>query len=650
MSIRRKPIKMRRDCLCIRAAALCALLAVPARAQITQYLPPAQRDSLDSLDRRTGRGRERQRQLARLAEGRRRWQRAAIREYVLQTHYAPGGLPAPPSAVPAPIAVLHRVRNGVAIDRERGKLVDALDGPWTIDTLFHFVERDMRDRGRVVERLDLHPRYGFPLHYHGETPGIPDAGTYFDLDSFAVVQPRREPVLRQADSALVGRMLLAEDRRDSSDVSLKEGAQHRDPRLRALALRARIRIRDARAAARDSFAVPRAPIIWPEPYWKEWYRRLRGPTGGCVDLREHISDPDPWPVRLRAIDLVSSACTPDDSLATNLRAWIDSLPPDASRRDSGSVSWHAAAHAVVALARMRPLEAAPRVRTLASHEQWQVRVYAARAASVLADTVTLRRLARDANDNVKEAAIDALAKLTGHADDSLHLAALGANGAQAVRAAAIALKGSPRPDVATAANATFERWVVRANASERDARVALLEAAGRPASDDRPPAPTYDLPPRAVALALGADVKLRVRIAKESGGGSFVVRLRGDVAPIMAARILALANARYYDGLDWHRVEPEFVIQGGSPGRNEYVGNARYLRDELGTIPHLRGTVGMSTRGHDTGDAQWFVNLKDNPRLGRDYTVFAEVVDGMSVVDGILEGDVIASIEEIPTP
>jgi cyclophilin family peptidyl-prolyl cis-trans isomerase len=77
------------------------------------------------------------------------------------------------------------------------------------------------------------------------------------------------------------------------------------------------------------------------------------------------------------------------------------------------------------------------------------------------------------------------------------------------------------------------------------------------------------------------------------------------------------------------------------------VGSPRYLRDELGTLSHARGTVGMSTRGHDTGDAQWFVNLKDNRRLDRDYTVFAEVVEGMDVVDGILEGDVIATIEEL---
>jgi cyclophilin family peptidyl-prolyl cis-trans isomerase len=113
----------------------------------------------------------------------------------------------------------------------------------------------------------------------------------------------------------------------------------------------------------------------------------------------------------------------------------------------------------------------------------------------------------------------------------------------------------------------------------------------------------------------------------------------------MAARVLALARARYYDGLTWHRVEPDFVIQGGGRGANEYVGHPRFIRDELGTIPHPRGTVGMSTRGHDTGDAQWFVNLRDNPRLVRAYTIFAEVVAGIEVVDGVLEGDTIARIE-----
>jgi len=74
------------------------------------------------------------------------------------------------------------------------------------------------------------------------------------------------------------------------------------------------------------------------------------------------------------------------------------------------------------------------------------------------------------------------------------------------------------------------------------------------------------------------------------------------------------------------------------------VGWRETLRDELGTVSHRRGTVGMSTRGHDTGDAQWFINLRDNARLDADYTVWAEVIAGIDVVDGILEGDRIRSI------
>ena len=60
---------------------------------------------------------------------------------------------------------------------------------------------------------------------------------------------------------------------------------------------------------------------------------------------------------------------------------------------------------------------------------------------------------------------------------------------------------------------------------------------------------------------------------------------------------------------------------------------------------HLRGTVGISTRGRDTGDAQIFVNTIDSPRLDHIYTVFGSVIAGMDVVDGILEGDVIQRVE-----
>ena len=449
--------------------------------------------------------------------------------------------------------------------------------------------------------------------------------------------------LAAADSALIGRILLAEDRRDSTDVAIADGLRHADSRVRTIASRALGRMRDPRFAGRDSLPALPAPPNWPEPAWRLRYRAL---TAACDSLDVAVGD-SALPVRLRAADLAAPACAGDTLLVSTLRHWADSLPSARGREP-----WHAGAHALVALARLDPDDARPRIASAARHRQWQVRAYAARAALLVKDTAVLRALARDRNDNVKEAAIGGLSRLVGHSDDQLYVQALRAMGAQAVRAAALALKGSPRDDVRAALNAAFERWVARNNASARDARVALLEAAGRPASDDRPPQSRFELPARAVALALGAEANLRVTLASSragsrGGGGSFTVRLRGDVAPITAARILALARSGYYNGLSWHRVEHDFVIQGGSPDANEYVGYAQFFRDELGTVPHVRGTVGMSTRGHDTGDAQWFVNLRDNLRLGRDYTVFGEVVDGMDVVDGILEGDVIASIEEV---
>ena len=100
---------------------------------------------------------------------------------------------------------------------------------------------------------------------------------------------------------------------------------------------------------------------------------------------------------------------------------------------------------------------------------------------------------------------------------------------------------------------------------------------------------------------------------------------------------------------EFHRVEPTFVLQGGSPGANEYMGDGPYMRDEPG-VAHTRGTIGISTRGRDTGDAQIFVNLVDSPRLDHAYTVFAVVERGMDVADRVVEGDVMARVELVDAP
>jgi peptidyl-prolyl cis-trans isomerase B (cyclophilin B) len=79
------------------------------------------------------------------------------------------------------------------------------------------------------------------------------------------------------------------------------------------------------------------------------------------------------------------------------------------------------------------------------------------------------------------------------------------------------------------------------------------------------------------------------------------------------------------------------------------MGDGLYMRDEPG-VAHNRGTVGISTRGRDTGDAQLFVNLVDSPRLDHLYTVFAVVERGMDAADRVLEGDVMTRVELVDAP
>ena len=132
------------------------------------------------------------------------------------------------------------------------------------------------------------------------------------------------------------------------------------------------------------------------------------------------------------------------------------------------------------------------------------------------------------------------------------------------------------------------------------------------------------LPREVRPAAKPANPLLLARVELDTGR-FFEIHFDRTVAPLAYSRISQLVRDKYYDGLTFHRVVPNFVIQGGSPGANEYAGAARFMRDELSERPHARGTVGLSTRGHHTGDAQIFVNLADNRILDLEYTVIGEV-------------------------
>lgn len=155
--------------------------------------------------------------------------------------------------------------------------------------------------------------------------------------------------------------------------------------------------------------------------------------------------------------------------------------------------------------------------------------------------------------------------------------------------------------------------------------------------------PRTSPPPREADIAALDGARLRLTMAR---GGVVEIALDARMAPASVLRVAALARRGYYDGLTFHRVVPGFVVQGGSPGANEYMGDTTYMRDEP-RLPHLRGAVGISTRGRDTGDAQLFIDLVDVPRLDHTYTVIGQVVSGLAVVDGILEGDVFRRVEVV---
>jgi cyclophilin family peptidyl-prolyl cis-trans isomerase len=292
------------------------------------------------------------------------------------------------------------------------------------------------------------------------------------------------------------------------------------------------------------------------------------------------------------------------------------------------------------------------------------------------DADTLRTLASDTSDNVRVASISGLSRLTQHTDDVIFVAALTRNDHSVMQAAARALQGSPNRGAAVPALlAALQRLSSSKKDNTRDPRLAILQRLQELGTADHAVHVTpllADFDPRVAALAAETLTKwtgvahtaaavrppnpaprltdlmrlesTAVRITMRTGG-TFELRLYPEEAPATVERFVKLARAGYYNGLTFHRVAPNWVIQGGSPGANELSGDSPFMIDEMGMRSHTRGTLGISTRGRDTGDAQIFVNLADNPSLDHTFTVWAEVVKGMESVDAVVEGDVIERIE-----
>jgi peptidyl-prolyl cis-trans isomerase B (cyclophilin B) len=131
--------------------------------------------------------------------------------------------------------------------------------------------------------------------------------------------------------------------------------------------------------------------------------------------------------------------------------------------------------------------------------------------------------------------------------------------------------------------------------------------------------------------------------------GDMKVEFYEKDAPNTVKNFCDLAEKGFYDGLTFHRVIPDFVIQGGCPNGSGTGGPGYKIKCELtgGNQYHDRGVLSMAHAGRDTGGSQFFIchSRNNTAHLDRNHTCFGKVVEGLDVIDAIRAGDTIERIE-----
>lgn len=144
----------------------------------------------------------------------------------------------------------------------------------------------------------------------------------------------------------------------------------------------------------------------------------------------------------------------------------------------------------------------------------------------------------------------------------------------------------------------------------------------------------------------------------ETSKGRIVFELYPDVAPKTVANFEKLAADSFYNGTKFHRVVPDFVVQGGDPNSknsdpsDDGMGGPGYTVDaEFNKLKHTKGTVAMA-RSQDVNSAgsQFYICLAPQPSLDGKYTIFGQVTEGQEVVDKIQIGDVMTKVTVTETP
>ena len=128
--------------------------------------------------------------------------------------------------------------------------------------------------------------------------------------------------------------------------------------------------------------------------------------------------------------------------------------------------------------------------------------------------------------------------------------------------------------------------------------------------------------------------------------GAIRIELAADRAPLTVANFVNLARRGFYDGLGFHRVIADFMVQGGCPEGSGRGGPGYRFEDEADNgVRHERGVLSMANAGPNTNGSQFFITHVATPHLDGRHTVFGKVVEGLDVVDAIAQGDAIHSVK-----
>lgn len=152
---------------------------------------------------------------------------------------------------------------------------------------------------------------------------------------------------------------------------------------------------------------------------------------------------------------------------------------------------------------------------------------------------------------------------------------------------------------------------------------------------------------KSAAVPAGAEQVVDVRIVMHTSRGGIEATLYATRTPVTVANFLNLAQRGYYDGLTFHRVIKDFMIQGGDPNGNGTGGPGYTFEDEIRrTLRHNGpGVFSMANSGPGTNGSQFFITHLETPWLDNRHTVFGQVTSGQRVVNSIRQGDTIERIE-----